>query len=105
MEKRRAVEIAEKRKTWEERIKGWKESGLSQAEYCRVHELRKYQFLYWKKRITSESARLVEVPIQSLPSICSPMLSVVVGGVYRIELSEGFDPASVEKLLRVLVRL
>lgn len=104
MEQRRAAEIAEKRKTWEDRIKGWKESGLSQAEYCRAHELKKYQFLYWKKRIMPDKARLVEVPLAApIHSVPKP-LSLSVGSRYSIRIEAGFDADTLRELLEVLER-
>ncbi|MDR3567175.1 MAG: hypothetical protein P4L43_04030 [Syntrophobacteraceae bacterium] len=41
MEGKRAVEYAEKRRLWQGRLDEWKDSGLSQAAYCRfalVHQ-------------------------------------------------------------------
>ena len=33
---------------WREKLKQWRESGQSQAAFCRVHELNENSFSYWK---------------------------------------------------------
>lgn len=101
MEKNRAAERAEKRRLWEVRLKNWKASGLSQAQYCREHGLGVHRFIYWKKRIMPEKISLVELPIpgllRSLPALC-----LVVGEHYRIEIQEGFDAASLQQVIRIV---
>ena len=38
----------DKEAQWQDHIKQWSTSGLSQAEYCRVHNLSSRQFRYYK---------------------------------------------------------
>ena len=111
MNEARIAERREKQRYWDEHLSKWKESGLSQSAYCREHELNLHRFNYWKRRLSpkSPSVSLVELPISMrntawLPSP-SPPLCIVFGSRFRIELQTGFDPASLESVLRVLSRL
>ena len=52
----RASERAAKRQYWQEQFENWKESGLTQAEYCRRHGLKQHQWWYWKKRLIDSAA-------------------------------------------------
>jgi len=36
---------------WQSHINAWKQSGLSQAEYCRKHSLNAHTFSYWRSRL------------------------------------------------------
>lgn len=50
---------------WQSHLDGWRKSGLSQAAYCRQHNLKYVNFRKWKERLstypTSTSIKLVEV--------------------------------------------
>ena len=99
-------ELAEKRRYWERHIQSWRASGLSQTEYQRRHNLSKWQFVYWKKKLDRpvSSAEVSLVPI-SLPQFMpTAPLSLIVNGRYRIEISEGFQPSVLEQVLRVVDR-
>jgi len=103
MEKKsRDEERAEKRRIWEAHLKSWKESGLSQAKFCREKELEARRFLYWKKRIMPQKASFVEIAISRPSYSAVSPISIVVGGHYRIEIQEGFNPASLEQVLKVV---
>ena len=47
----RANQLEQKRNYWKQHIDSWRETGLTQAEYCRQHNLKYYQLVYWKKRL------------------------------------------------------
>ncbi len=104
MKKRREVERAEKRLFWEAHLRKWKASGLSQAEYCRKNNLKANRLLYWKKRIPCGeiSATLVELPIQKSMFSSSP-LYLSINGVYRIEINQGFDSDTLDRVIRILM--
>lgn len=50
---------------WQSHLEGWRKSGLSQAKYCRHHNLKYINFRKWKEQLstypTSSSIKLVEV--------------------------------------------
>ena len=106
----RAVESAAKRQYWEKQLARWKESGLSQAAYCRRHHLKVHQMVYWKKKFadptpkaTPQFVRLDLEPVMNRPTPSTPTtLRLVVGDFFTIEVGKGFDPATLEQLLATL---
>ena len=98
-----------KRRYWEKHLKEWRESGLSQAEYCRRHDLRVYQFTYWKKRLNSgtpagvEAVELVVGGLGFSPGgACSPIRIMVGNGRFQIEVTTGFEPSLLRQVVRIL---
>jgi hypothetical protein len=98
--------LAEKRRYWERHIQSWRVSGLSQTGYQRKHHLPKWQFFYWKRKFDRSVAfdGVSLVPISLPPALPAASLILVVNGRYRIEISEGFQPAVLEQVLRVVDR-
>jgi hypothetical protein len=100
----------EKRRFWEEHLKKWKVSGVSQVEYCRVNDVNIKSFRYWKRRVVSPdcASALVEVPLVKYARVCPspsyPQLCLVVER-YRIEIAKGFDCADLERVVRMLGRI
>ena len=41
---------------WQQHIDAWRQSGGSQAQYCREHELDQSQFSYWKRKLATLNA-------------------------------------------------
>lgn len=111
MNEARRAERQEKQRFWGGHLSRWKESGLSQSAYCREHQLNLHRFVYWKKRLAPQkpSVSLVELPVSrqktayQFPSAAP--ISIVFGGRCHIEVRPGFDPSSLEVVLRVLNRL
>ena len=54
----------QRRKFWENHLRAWQASGVTQAGYCREHGLSGKSFVYWKKRLVPArvAVSLVEVP-------------------------------------------
>ena len=47
---------------WRQHIAQWQASGLSQAGYCRQHELATHPFSYWKCKFLMESEPVAPEP-------------------------------------------
>jgi hypothetical protein len=100
----------EKRRFWEEHLRKWKASGVSQVEYCRVNDVNIKSFRYWKRRVgrLGSAPALVEVPLVKYATVCPPpsnaQLCLVVER-YRVEIGKGFDSADLERLVRMLGRI
>ena len=103
----RQQELTEKRRYWERHIQSWRASGLTQTEYQRRHNLSKWQFVYWKKKLhkptVSDEMTLVPIPLPSASTTVP--LNLIVNERYRIEISEGFQPAVLEQVLEVVNRV
>ena len=60
----RQQELEQERRDWNTHITSWQASRLSRAKYCRRHELKFHQFVYWRRKFVSEpnvSFSLVQV--------------------------------------------
>lgn len=107
----RAEQLAEKRRFWEQQIQQWKDSGLSQTEFCRLHNLKAHQLTYWKKRFdrTQAPVSLIELQLhstlQSPPCTNGSALRLILNEQYRIDIDRGFDPLTLQRLVLVLRQL
>ena len=55
----RQNKITHKQMYWQRHIEQWSQSGLSQAAYCREHNLKTKSFTYFKSRLKKKN-----VPVQ-----------------------------------------
>lgn len=108
MEKTASIE---RRKYWTGQVERWKESGLTQKEYCLREKISLERFGAWKRRLEgenkSQTAGFVAVPpkIVSSALFTAPALRLVVDERYRLEIPDSFSPATLEAVLQVLGRL
>jgi len=93
----------EKAKFWEDHIQAWQKTDLSQSEYCRKNRLVPHRFWYWRKRIEQPSAKgITFVPLPISPNRTgqtAPVTSITTPNGYRIEFTDGFNPAVVRQLM------
>ena len=101
----RDEQLEQKRTYWKQHIDSWQETGLSQVEYCRRHNLKHHQLVYWKKRFlkTETDVSFVRLKLEDLLDI-SPHpdhapLCLVIDHHFKVEIRTGFDP----QLLRQLI--
>jgi hypothetical protein len=103
-----AKQLAEKRRFWEQQIQQWKDSGLTQKEFCRLHNLKAHQLTYWKKRFdrTEAPVSLIELQLGSAlqpPISPSPTaLRLILNDQYRIDIDRGFDPVTLQQVVLTL---
>jgi hypothetical protein len=98
-------QVEKKRIFWKEQIERWRESGLSQTEYCRQHDLKRHRLAYWEKRFLKAASdvsfvpvRLDDVPDIPVRPVSSP-LSLIINHHFKIEIRAGFDT----RLLRQVI--
>ena len=99
----------EKQRNWASHIEGWKSSGLSQVEFCRQNDLSRVQFTYWKRKLLkkSDSVTFFQVLGKSLGSEGllvnhQAPLKLIIDSRYKIEIGDGFSPATLSVLIRTL---
>ncbi len=100
--------LRQKRKFWQAHVKAWRESSLSQAEYCCRQGLKSHSLSYWvsKKSVkTNMPLALVEIPMPKITACCSPALKLVVDNHHQIEIADHFSAAALEQVLQVLRRI
>lgn len=94
----------EKIKFWEEQIRFWRESGLSQNEYCKRHGISQSQWFYWRKRCQDTEAGLTLVPVKvkSLSGHSNRVSAVriITPNGFTIEFDTEASPTSLPHLIR-----
>ena len=98
----------EKTKLWSAHIEAWRQSGISQAEYCRKKRINYHQFGYWKKKYTdkeksAQCSAFVAIPIQHRTALdqLDSGVTVKVSGI-TIQLATRFSAAAFRRAVTVL---
>ena len=94
----------DKHQFWQSHINAWKQSGISQADFCRRHGLDIKVFGYWKRKLVSKSEGVSFVPVSIKPSHSASVksvssLKIVTCNGLSIEVTDGFNPATLRMLL------
>jgi hypothetical protein len=104
----RAEQLEQKRTYWKQHIDSWQETGLTQAEYCRQHNLKHHQLVYWKKRFIKTETDVSFVPLKLEDLLDMPAradrapLCLVIDDQFKIEIRAGFDAPLLRQLIFVL---
>ena len=104
----RAEQLEQKRSYWKQHIDSWQETGLTQTEYCRRHNLKHHQLVYWKKRFLKIETGVSFVPVKLDDLLDLPIqpdcasLSLVISNHFKIEIRPGFDAQLLRQLIFVL---
>jgi hypothetical protein len=93
---------------WQRHVEAWRESGLSQAGYCRQQGLNPKTLSTWARRALpiDKSAPLEIIAVQVTPSVPSVIadtnLILRLGHGTHLELSTAVSPHWLAELLRCL---
>ena len=104
----RTEELEQKRSYWKQHIDSWQETRLTQAEYCRRHNLKHHQLVYWKKRFlhTETSVSFAALKIEDLLDTPAPSdrasLCLVINNYFKVEIRAGFDAQLLRQLIVAL---
>lgn len=91
MTKSKQEELEKLRKFWKSHLNKWVESGLTQADYCRQHNLMRHRFAYWKKRHAPNHLPVKFVQVEpGLMHGSAPAIKMNVGQRLQIEIPDGF---------------
>jgi hypothetical protein len=107
----RTEELEQKRSYWKQHIDSWQETGLTQAEYCRRHNLKHHQLVYWKKRFSHTETGVSFVPLKLDNLLDTPApptrasLCLVINTHFKLEIRAGFDAQLLRQLIFALRRL
>lgn len=102
--KKRIEIIKEKRGYWQGHIASWRQSGLSQAEYCRRQSLSIKNFGYWKrKQSKTQPGELKFFPLVLSSPVqgqgASLLRLTLQEKRFTIEIKEDFSPVVLKKLI------
>jgi hypothetical protein len=104
----RAEQLEQKRSYWKQHIENWQETGLTQAEYCRRHNLKHHQLVYWKKRFlkTETDVSFVPVKLEDLLDIPAQAdhasLYLIINNHLKVEIRAGFDALLLRQVIVAL---
>jgi hypothetical protein len=97
---------------WREHVKSWEKLDISQAEYCRRHELNPVSFSYWKRKLQNTSnseskfikldQKLFNKKVENSTHKSNFTYRLIIPGGYIIEIGQNFNPNSLKVLIRTL---
>ena len=118
---RRSELLRARRQLWAGHLHQWKQSGLSQAQYCRQHQLSAATFAWWKRRLATAAKRarpavsvnqtgskdgvFVELAVSGRDAGATAgqvIYEIVLSDHRRLRLGRHFEPEQIRQLLRVL---
>ncbi len=100
----------EKTNLWLAHVEAWRQSGMSQTEYCRKNGINNHQFGYWKKKFTrkeksAQCSAFVAIPIQHRTASNSDQsdsgVTVNISGI-TIQLTTRFSETAFRRVVTVL---
>lgn len=94
------MEARSKQDTWNQHIRAWRESGLSQTAYCNRHGLKLANLAYWLGKQRKADERLTLIPLPLGNGTSGPVLHGASG--WHLELPAQATPDWIADLLRRL---
>jgi len=104
----RAEQLEQKRIYWKQHIDSWQQTGLTQAEYCRQHNLKHHQLVYWRKRFLKTETDVSFVPLQLEDLLDLPArqdqasLTLIINNQFKVDIRAGFDAHLLRQLIFAL---
>ncbi len=94
----------QRREHWQSHIKAWQASGVTRKVYCQQHDLNVGTFSYWRHRLkkASNTIHLVQLPTVSKSQPQHFSLRLVVNDQVAIEVSDGFNPTTLSRVIDVV---
>ena len=94
-------QLTRKQKYWQRHIEQCSQSRLSQAAYCREHNLKIKSFTYFKSRLKKNlPVQFVQVPVE--PVRVPSFLKLNIGSGFQVEIPDGFSPITLTQVLQVI---
>ena len=97
---------AANRQRWFDRIEAWKQSGLTQKEFCEQQQLRLGSFQRWRgifmrgeKPEVSSAVSFLPLNVTAAPA---SSLALLIDDHLRIEIPAGFDPVTLKQVVQAL---
>ena len=100
------------RRFWQAHVKTWRKSGYNRAEYCRMNNLSYDALTYWQQRtgiaVSPKGGNSI-IPVAQISAgnfpmrtATAPSLTVDLKGRFKIEVTEGFSPNMLTRLINTL---
>lgn len=102
---------SQKQQVWEQHIRTWEKSKLTQKAYCKSHKLSVSSFCYWRKKFSanSDQGNSVFYPL-AIPASAhifgktdQPAIRISVSDQrFSVSVSEGFNPDHLKNVISTL---
>ena len=89
-----------RREFWARHVQAWRDSGLTQAAYCRQHALKPRALGYWIRCSRQTAASLTLVPLTVQGQSCTGELRLQHASGWQLALPAGVDATWLAGLLR-----
>ena len=93
------------RETWAERVRDWKRSGLTAADYADRKGLKAGTLLWWSSQLNRSPPPTTRPPVVEVTVAAGrteSALEVMLASGVRVAVPVGFDEATLARLLTVL---
>ena len=94
---------------WSDRVRSWRQSGLSQRVYCEQHQLVLGTFVYWRCRLkkleTGEPADKPRFLPITIKQQSDTSLTLLIDDRHRLEIRPDFDPDFLSKVVLALQKI
>ncbi|MDY0132867.1 MAG: IS66 family insertion sequence element accessory protein TnpB [Desulforegulaceae bacterium] len=93
---------------WKTHISKWEISGLTQAEYCRINNLKNTRFTYWKLKFKKENLPLsvVEISQASINKVFNinknSIITLHSKSGFHLNIPDDFSSDTLKQILLVL---
>jgi hypothetical protein len=99
-----------KRDYWQQQIKTWKKSSLSQKQYCRSHSLALSTFCYWRRRLNNQESAIpkfypLAIPAPGPEPTEAGLMLLVGPKQFQVQIKKDFSPPTLKKLIATLEQL
>lgn len=94
--------MADKQTYWQTHLDAWRQSGLSQAAYCKQHGLSLSSFGYWLRRRAEPVRSTAALPILVAKPSLETHLEVRLPNGWSVRLAASAESLQVLPLLREL---
>ncbi len=95
------------REFWEEHIKRWKTSRLSQTVYCQENDLKSRNFSKWKIKLCSENQCIkddfIKVELSDLSK--ESEIEIIIKDIFRIKVNSVYDETLFKRVVKNLEEL
>ena len=104
----RTEQLEQKPSYWKQHIDSWQQTSLTQAEYCRQHNLKYHQLVYWRKRFIKTETHVSFVPLELEDLLDVPdrqdhaSLTLAIQDRFKIEIRAGFDAQLLRQVIFAL---
>jgi len=84
---------------WQRHVDQCQREGISQAAYCRQHDIVVHRFGYWHRKLSpGQSANWLPVEIKQTPKAIAA-IDLVLGSDRIVRVTEGFDSTLLQQII------